>query len=173
MTWVAELQPIARYNTPVKHMLMSEPDPHLQPLELAEATDFVVPEDQRPRMPEPLPVRLVAVADVHLPAQAELEKQHDDFYCGLLKMVRDEPREQRIYRADNHRVVFELGEGLIQRDSCRPLGVEIDSLAQFEAGLVEREIEYERLRGIVPGVESIFVMDPSGNWVEVMEIRPV
>jgi hypothetical protein len=142
-------------------------------IELADPTGFALPADQRPKMPEPLPVRLVAVADVHLPAQADLEKQHDDFYCVLLKMVRDEPRDQRIYRADNHRVVFHLGEGLIQRDSCRPLGVEIDSLAQVEAGLVEREIEYERLRGIVPGMESIFVKDPSGNWVEVIEIRPI
>ncbi len=150
---------------------MSEPES--QPLELADATNIVVPEDRRPKMPEPLPVRLVAVADVHLPAQAELEKQHDDFYCGLLKMVRDEPRDQRIYRADNHRVVFELGEGMIQRESCRPLGVEVESLGLVEAWLVEREIAYERLRGIVPGVESIFVKDPSGNWVEVMESRPV
>ncbi|MFI5382425.1 MAG: VOC family protein [Tepidisphaerales bacterium] len=150
----------------------AEPQPQPPPIELAEATGFGLPEDERPKMPEPLPVRLVAVADVYLPAQAELEKQHDDFYCGLLKMVRDEPRDHRIYRADNHRVVFHLCEGLIPRDACRVLGVEIDSLAQVEAGLVEREIAYQRLRGITPGIESIFVQDPSGNWLEVSEPRP-
>ncbi len=88
-------------------------------------------------------------------------------------MVRDDRRHERIYRADNHCVVFHLCEGLVARDSCRALGVELDSLSQVESSLIDRQIEYQRLRGVNPGVESIWVRDPSGNWVEIMERRPI
>jgi hypothetical protein len=142
-------------------------------LELEPASGFEPVEDRRPRMDEPLPVRLVAVADVRLPALRDLEPQHDAFYCGLLKMVRDEPRSQRIYRADNFRVVFELIDGPIERDTCRALSVEIDSLSELEHKLVDRGIAYERIKGLVPGVESLMFRDPSGNWVEVVEERRI
>src|SRR5688572_7744007 len=44
--------------------------------------------DRRPRMPEPLPVRVLAVEDVRLPATAGLEPQLDDFYVGLFGFER-------------------------------------------------------------------------------------
>jgi hypothetical protein len=138
---------------------------------LEESAGFEPKPDRLPKMPEPLPVRISAVADVRLPALVELEREHDAFYCELLKMVRDEPRTQRIYRADNHCVVFELTDEPIQQKECRPLLVEIDSLGELERKLLEREIEYERIRSLSPGMESLMMRDPSGNWVEVVELR--
>jgi hypothetical protein len=143
------------------------------PLELEPADGFEQPDDRRPKMDEPLPVRLVAIADVRLPALLELERKHDEFYCGLLKMVRDEPRSQRIYRTDNHRIVFELFEHLIERTECRPLNVEIDSLSSLQASLIEQKIEFELVRDITLGIQSLALRDPSGNWLQIAQSTPV
>src|SRR5687767_7663075 len=61
------------------------------PIELEAAGDtsgFRARGDRRPRMPEPLPVKLLAVEDVRLPATAGLEAQLDGFYVGLLEFER-------------------------------------------------------------------------------------
>lgn len=172
--------------------------------------------DRRPRMPEPLPVKLLAVEDVRLPATAGLEARLDDFYAGLLEFervdvelprprakveplpgVREEGRDWPmirrgriglppalasadrphtfgpVYRAENFRVHFDLVEGLVERESVRPLGIEVLSLAAAEAKLAAADIEYARQRGVSPGQESLLLTDPAGNWIELVEMRPV
>jgi hypothetical protein len=170
--------------------------------------------DRRPRMPEPLPVKVLAVEDVRLPATAGLESQLDEFYAGLLGFervdaelprprpkveplpgVREEGREWPairrgraglpaltgdrphtfgpVYRAENFRVHFDLVEGLVERESLRPLGVEVPSLAAAEGNLSAAKIEYVRQRGVTPGQESLLLTDPAGNWIELVEMRPV
>jgi hypothetical protein len=178
-------------------------------------------------MPEPLPVRLIAVADVRLPATAGFEHELDAFYVGLLGFEREgvtplerglagrlpgsnpppvtpEPqtippvalglrhREEPppalrhlppaapedhtvgpIYVAENFRILFELSEGLVERESYRPIVIEVSSLAVAEAGLIERELEYVRQRGIEPGFESLILLDPAGNQVELIERKIV
>ncbi|HEX8914051.1 MAG TPA: hypothetical protein VF796_17010 [Humisphaera sp.] len=53
---------------------------------------FVPPADRRPTLPEPPPVRLVAVADVVLVCPPGVEREMDAFYVGLLRFEReDEP----------------------------------------------------------------------------------
>jgi catechol-2,3-dioxygenase len=147
----------------------------LQPIELENsAGEFKPPvDDKRPKMPEPLPVKIVAVADVRLPAQAGLEKEMDGFYCGLLGFQRVEGEEALVYQADNFRVCFELIEGLIHHESYRPLQVEIASLGELERALIEAETQYVRQRGLLPGSECLLLRDPSGNWVELVERREV
>ena len=192
------------------------------PIEL-EATDdaaggagFRGAGDRRARMPEPLPVKVLAVEDVRLPATAGLESQLDDFYVGLLGFervdvelprprlkvepmpgVREEGREWPtirrgrsglppalfggdrphtlgpVYRAENSRVHFDLVEGLVERESLRPLGVEVPSLAEAEGKLTAAETEYVRQRGVTPGQESLLLTDPAGNWIELVEMRAV
>jgi len=66
--------------------------------------------DARPRMPEPLPVRLVCVEDAHLPAAAGLEKQLDAFYVDLLGFQRETGVDGLIYEAENLRLIFSLVE---------------------------------------------------------------
>lgn len=193
--------------------------------------------DPRVRMPEPLPVRLVAVADVRLPAPAGVERALDAFYVDLLGFVREgaPPKPRRliepllgvrgeppvtapplalglrnreveptgkseaaseplteappaeeartptgqsvlpgpVYLADNFALRFDILEVLIERETFRPLIVEVPSLAEAEAKLIEAEIEYTRQRGINLGEESLVLLDPGGNWVEIVEMKIV
>ena len=152
----------------------------LEPLEPAPAVRFRPSVDRRPRVPEPLPVKLVAVADARLPAAAGLERELDAFYVGLFGFERrpDEPDRYAAdatisYRADNFTLHLSVQEPPVRRTDLRPLGVEVPSLAALEAKLIEAEWEYERHRGLLPGERSIVLLDPAGNWVAAVESRPV
>ena len=152
----------------------------LEPLEPAPTTHFKPTVDRRPRMPEPLPVKLVAVAEVRLPAAAGLERRLDAFYVGLFGFERA-PDESDLhvadatisYRAENFTLHLAVQEPPVRRADLRPLGVEVPSLAALEETLIEAEQEYERQRGLLPGEVSIVLTDPAGNWVEAIEMRPV
>jgi hypothetical protein len=211
-------------------------------IELADVADGASPgePDRRARMPEPLPVRLVAVADVRLPAPAGAERALDAFYVDLLGCLREgappnprrliepllgvpgpapvtapplalglrnaedkpvgsiepagtdaSPRTEAasvgssgamntstgavlpgpVYVADNFRVRFDILEGLVERESFRSLTVEVPSLAETEAKLMEAEMEYSRQRGLTLGEESLVLLDPAGNWIELVEMK--
>ncbi|MBA3272780.1 MAG: hypothetical protein H0T11_02770 [Chthoniobacterales bacterium] len=128
-------------------------------------------------MPEPLPVRLVAVDDVQLLALDGAEAALDAFYVGILKLEKlspDSMEAQPAYRAENFILRFELGEPpVLERDGMRFQGIEVASLADTELQLIEAEIEYERQRGIQPGRETLVLRDPTGNWIELHESREV
>ena len=142
-----------------------------EPLDLEEATSHATKPEELPRMPEPLPVWVAAVEDVILTGQSGLEVEHDELYVKVLLMEKEEPPEHGwwMYRADNVRVRFQIREGLLVRDSYRPLQVEVPSLKEVEARLFESEIEYAKERGIAPGSKMILILDVSGNRVEVTE----
>jgi hypothetical protein len=139
------------------------------------ATEFKPVVDRRPRVPEPLPVRLIAVADVRLPAAAGLEGKLDAFYAGLFGFERttDPAGEAVAYRADNFTVRVDVQEPPVKRIDLRPLAVEVPSLGALEEKLIEAEAEYERRRGLLPGEATIVLLDPAGNWVEAVEMRTV
>jgi hypothetical protein len=145
----------------------------LPPIELETATAELKPatDDKRPKMPEPLPVRLIAVADVQLAAQAGKETSMDEFYVEWLGCLRIATDRGLIYQADNFRVCFELIEGMICHESYRPLQAEIPSLAEIERKVIDAEMEYVWQRGLTPGSESILLRDPCGNWVELTQKR--
>jgi hypothetical protein len=146
----------------------------MEPIEVeGMASPFKPPvDDKRPKMPEPLPVRLIAVGDVALPAQAGREKAMDALYVGILKFLRDPSAADLVYQADNFRLCFQNRDGLIERDSYRSVQIEVQcSLAEIEARLIEAELEYVRQRGLTPGTESLTLTDPSGNWIEIVEKR--
>lgn len=142
-------------------------------MELEPSTNFQPDIDRRQRVPEPLPVKLVAVEDVTLPAMAGLEKEMDHFYAGLWGFEREQKESGLVYRAENFRLRFEAVEGLISRDTYRPAGIEVHSLAEAEKKLIDAELEYTRQRGLTPGTISLLLLDPAGNWVELMEAKPV
>ncbi len=127
--------------------------------------------DRRARVPEPLPVRLMAIADVRLVAPAGVEREMDALYADILGFERMEPMTSLIYRADNFTLTFELQEGPIVHESLRATVVEIPSLGQTEHKLIEAEIPYTRQRSTAPGVESLVLLDPAGNWLELVESR--
>ena len=143
------------------------------PIELEEPTGIDPVPDRRPRMDEPLPVRLVAIADLTLPVIAGLEVDLDRFYVGLLEFVRDPDARQLIYHADNFALRFVVQELLPERGEYRPVQIEVQSLIVAEQKLLEAKIEYVRQRTLVPGQESLVLLDPAGNWVELVEYRAV
>jgi hypothetical protein len=141
---------------------------------LDDATAALRPvEDTRPRMEEPPPVSLVAVADVTLQATRGLESSLDDFYVGILEFVRDDVGENLAYRADNFCLRFEWHEGLVERQSLRPAGIEVESLGALERKLFDQEIDFQFDRGLMPGGQCILVSDPAGNSLQIYEQRIV
>lgn len=144
-------------------------------IELEESHHSLAPnEDHRPPMPEPPPVRLLAVADVHLPAAAGKEPELDAFYIDLLQFEREvSDDEVLIYKADNFRLIFDILEPPITRDELRPTGILIRSLVVLQQQLIDREITFEWQRGIAPGMHQIVLQDPAKNWVSIGERREV
>jgi hypothetical protein len=130
-------------------------------------------EDRRRRIPEPLPVKLVTVEDARLICGAGLEVQLDEFYVGLLGFERIGPEDGIVYRAENFNLRFDVLEPPVRRETLRTLGVEMLSLAAAQEQLIAREIEHTRQKGLAPGQESILLMDPAGNWIELTESRAI
>jgi hypothetical protein len=142
------------------------------PVELIDPTDQFRPlTDSRPRMPEPLPVKLVTVDHAWLISPAGLETQLDEFYVALLGFQRATPDDTIVYHAENFDLCFNVVEPPIERDHLRPLGIEILSLAQAETKLIDREIPYTRQESLNPGQEALALKDPAGNWLELTEVR--
>jgi hypothetical protein len=130
--------------------------------------------DKRRHMPEPPPVRVVAVEDLHLCSGAGLEVQLDDFYMSVLQFERDSaPEGQIVYKGENFRLVFTVVEPPVLRDDLRPVGIEVPSLVSVRERLTEREIEYEFHRGLMAGQETFLLQDPAGNWVQIGMFRRV
>jgi hypothetical protein len=143
------------------------------PIELEAPSGIEPAPDRRLRMDEPLPVRLVAIDDVTLPVIAGLEVDLDRFYVALLEFARDPDARQLIYHADNFAIRFVVQELLPQRGEYRPLQIEVQSLIVAEQKLLEAKIEHVRQRTLTPGQESLVLLDPAGNWVELVEYRAV
>jgi hypothetical protein len=130
--------------------------------------DFKPIKDTRPTLPEPPPVRLVAIEDVHAPAAAGVEKALDAFYVGLLKFVREGSDTGHItYKSENWRLRFDVREPPVVREDFRPLGIDVPSLILLERELIAREIEYHRQKGLVAGQDTLLLQDPAGNWLQI------
>jgi hypothetical protein len=129
--------------------------------------------DPRPRLPEPLPVQLVAVEHVRMVAPRGVEEKLDAFYVGLLGFDRHTASDEGelVFRAENFLLRFQLIDPPVVHDSLRPQGIEVNDLLAMEKRFVEAELEFTRERGITPGRETLLVLDPGGNWVEIGEIR--
>jgi hypothetical protein len=109
----------------------------------------------------------------------------DDFYVTMLQLERDEsagqssPRNRSqdcageiVYKAENVRLRLAVHEPpLPARGDMRPIAVEVRSLADAEVRIIARELEYERLRALVAGQDTLMLRDPAGNWVAIVESR--
>jgi hypothetical protein len=148
------------------------------------STEFELTEDGRVKLPPTLPVQLVAIADVKLAAAAGLEKQLDAFYVGLLKMERETvskegegglagQREAIYYRTNNVRLVIAIQERAPSHEDYRPLGIVIPSLSDLIQRLDEAKRSFVRQRSLWAGADSLLLIDPAGNQVEVSETGPM
>lgn len=142
-------------------------------MELEPPTNFTPKSDRRPHIPPPPPVSLQTVEDARLAASAGDEKQLDDFYVGLLQFERDAKEPGIVYKADNFRLRFEIVEGFVERDDLRMLGVIVKSLADTWRKLSGAEIQYTRERGLVAGEERLVLLDPAGNWLRIVQSKPI
>jgi len=144
-------------------------------IELEDSQYPVTPNnDRRPHIPEPPPVRLVAVADVHLLAAVGRELELDFFYVDLLHFAREVSEEDvLVYRSGNFRLIFDILKPPITRDEIRPTGILVPSLSIIQQQLIDREIEFEWHRGIAPGLQQIVLQDPARNWVSIGERQEV
>jgi hypothetical protein len=125
--------------------------------------------DGRPKIPEPLPVKLVAVADIRIKGTTGMRLAFDAFYIGVLGFGTVSQPEVWAYQAENFQLIVDGVEGLVERVDYRPVMVIAASLAAIVERLNEGEIAFEALRGIQAGQFSVRVLDPSGNGVEVSE----
>jgi len=138
--------------------------------ELEPSPGFQPQQDRRRRIDEPPPVRLVAVEDTSILSSPGLEKELDDFFVTMLKFEKESASEtQIVYRAENFRLRVQIQTEAIVRTDMRALGIEVPVLADIRGELIEREIEYTHQRGLVPGQESLLLLDPAGNWIELTE----
>jgi hypothetical protein len=128
--------------------------------------------DRRPKMVEPPPVKVVAVADVTLLAPAGVEKELDDLYVGLLGFRRAE-EPGLVYEAENVRLIFDVRPGPLTRDHYRITQIQVMSLPEAERKLTDARIEFLHQRGLLPGTESLLLQDAAGNWLEIVEGREV
>src|SRR5437763_1897946 len=116
--------------------------------------------EHRPVMPEPMPVRLLAVDDALLRAAAGGGVQVEDVYVGLLTFERDE-EPALTYRADNFRLRFTITETFPERDNLRALLIEVPRLSDLEHAIIDRKLDYTRQRGVTPGEERLVLQDPA------------
>jgi hypothetical protein len=145
------------------------------PIELDEpATAFVPVHDKRPAIPQPPPVHLVAIDDVHLPAPIGLRDHLDRCYLTALGFLAEPARDNAaaiVYRADNFRLCFDLKQPPLQRDGVRVTVIQVVSLPDVRQRLIDQKIEHETVRGLDPGSELVILRDPAGNWLALAECR--
>ncbi|MFT3785315.1 MAG: hypothetical protein QM770_04005 [Tepidisphaeraceae bacterium] len=146
---------------------MSDPielEPGGQPLEITP--------DRRPPVPEPLPVKLIAIADVRLPAPAGVERKLDRLYVDLLGFQRGPERpDQIVYVAENFYLLFDIGEPPVTHADYVPTGIEVPSLFDLNLKFIEAEVEFERQKGINPADDRFVLLDPAGNWIAITETK--
>ncbi|MCC7350802.1 MAG: hypothetical protein IT446_09550 [Phycisphaerales bacterium] len=135
--------------------------------------DFQPEVDRRPRLDEPLPVRLVAVSDVKMAGRPKDGPALDQFYLDLLEFESEQTMCGPVYRSDNFNLCFEWIEQERAEVDMKPVTIEVRSLARTELKLIEAKMEYTRQRGLVAGRESLLLLDPAGNWVELVEIQTI
>jgi hypothetical protein len=126
-------------------------------------------DDQRPKMDEPPPVRLIAVEDCQLWAAAGLERELDKFYVDVLNFEREQADHEIIYRAENLRLRIAVVESPLPREDYRPLALAVDRLGELVGRLSGAKIDFVHHYGLTPGQDNVFLSDPAGNPVEISE----
>ena len=99
--------------------------------------------------------------------------QLDDFYVKVLAFERQPESEFPIYRAENFKLIFDVLEPPIVRETMRPVRIEVPSLRTVSQKLTDARMEFSWQRGLLPGQEALVLLDPAGNWAEISEGRQI
>jgi hypothetical protein len=124
--------------------------------------------DDRPMLDEPPPVKVLAVRDVELQAADDELPAVAAFYAGLLGL---KPLDARTFGSATVDLRLVPPEG--ERDSLKPLGLQAQHYKQIVERLQMDEVDFEIVRGLVAGGDTILLRDPAGNWVGIGEWREV
>lgn len=161
--------------------LTSRPDDQdALPLEPSPEAALEPVHDLRPVMPEPPPVRVIAVENVTLVAPAKHARAIDHLMTAVLPLVKEVPTRQAdvdagaigVYQAENVRVVY------LAREEPPPsprhiLQLELADLRGLRQRLQDAEIEYELSKRLMPGDVRVAFLDAAGNPIEVLENRAI
>jgi hypothetical protein len=149
------------------------------------AQPFQPVNDTRLRMYEPPVVRLISIDDVTLHATPATAPLLDFFYIQLLGFERHaddlnhtennpkNPVTQIIYRAEKNSVIFDIVNVVLPRDDYRPVQVATPLFDLFVRQITELEMPFEWQKGVAPGLETVLLKDPAGNWMLVEPIRAI
>lgn len=75
-----------------------------------------------------------------------------------------------VYRAENFLLRFTVaGPGEFHPEHIRVVAFEVPSLPEVSRRMLDRQISYERFRGLLPGLEYLQVQDPSGHVLQIQE----
>lgn len=146
-----------------------------EPIPLADSASQTSAPDLRPRLDEPPPVMIWAVADVVLPSAAGLERSLHAFYVDLLRLRR-EPDEPGVlvFRADRHALRLDVLEPPVERDTVRPTRLSVDvPLTELAEQLSQREISFEWITELEVASRHLLLQDPAGNWLAIDHRSPL
>lgn len=144
------------------------------PMELEPPSGLTIRHDARRVVPEPPPVRLVAVDDVHLPAETGPSDPMDAFYVGLFAFERRyADADVIVYHAERFRLMFDLEEPPVEHEHLRPIGIEVPRLSVLIERMRDAGVAFDVVKAIVSGQIVIELQDPAGNWLAVTERREV
>lgn len=159
--------------------------------------------DARRRMPEPPPVKVLAIADVILLTTPGSEKFLDTLYLSVLRFDSDEtagkPRYAETFSSPSDAAERLPGKGLppsttkpgprtyhgenfsvhyhptatLTPQQLKLIQFQVPSLEEIVKRLLEYEISYERFRGITLGQLHLQLTDPAGHVIQIFESRQI
>lgn len=117
------------------------------------------------------PPKLLAISDVHLPGPANARDALIEFYVGDLGFERVEATAGIVLRGwprSGPRLVLDLSEEVPPRPMRRQALIEVRSLTAIAEVLTERRVPCEWSSGWFFFDRRLELLDPGGNWVELV-----
>jgi catechol 2,3-dioxygenase-like lactoylglutathione lyase family enzyme len=120
------------------------------------------------------PPRLLAIEDVHLAAPAGLRDDLVEFYVDLMgfELLEDGQDPDRItlrgLPRSGPRLIIDFVEAAGEKPMRRRALLQVDGLGRYADALAERRIAFERVRGWFFFDRRIGLLDPGGNWIELV-----
>lgn len=122
--------------------------------------------------------RILAIDDVHLTAAPAQREDVFAFYTeviGLDPLESASSEETVVFRAfprSGPRLIVRLTHESGERPPRRALLVQVASLTDLAESLTERRTQFEWSRGWFWCDRRLSVVDPGGNWVELVMSHP-
>jgi catechol 2,3-dioxygenase-like lactoylglutathione lyase family enzyme len=120
------------------------------------------------------PPRLLAIENVHLTAPAASRAALVEFYVDLLGFEHlddaDGPDRVKLrgLPRSGPRLLIDLVEEPADKPMRRRALLQVDGLGQYAEALKDRRIPYEWVRGWFFFDRRICLLDPGGNWIELI-----